>query len=333
MKFTSFRIEQSGITFYAFKCKASVLWAFSKINQRHEDKDEGYQRVLSTSRVAQIKTYLKEGNAIPGAIIISCDNARVRKNELTIPDKPDAAWIIDGQHRCAGAAEAAKDGHDIELPVIAFIDLNEEQQADYFVTINREAKGVPSSLYLDLLRHLPKKKTEKERLEERIADISRSLTRESDSVFFQRIVSTTSPKTGQISLTTFARRMRPLLHPNTGILGAHTLPEQTKIIENFFGALRLVFPRYFNKNIFFRTLGFGAIWRSFPLIFSATLREFSGFTLQDAAEVLRKVTPFDFDQWTKMGTGTAAETQAGDDLIQELKQALEADAPGSSIRL
>ena len=334
MRFRAIKVKQGKKSFYSFSCKASDLWNFSQINQRQEDKDEGYQRVLSTSRVKRIKEFIVQGNVIPGAIIISCVNARYKNGYIEIPDKPNAAWIIDGQHRCAGAAEASKQGHDIYFAVVAFMDLTEQEQADYFVTINKEAKGVPSSLYLDLLRHLPKKKTDKERLEERIADISRELTRDPESVFYQRIVSTTSPKAGQVSLTNFARRLRTVLHPNTGILGTNTFKEQTRIIENYFTAISLAFPKPFEKHVFFKTLGFGALWRTFPLVFSASLNMCGGFRVMDVERVLYKVPDFDFGAWSKLGTGSAAETQAGDDLIAELKGAIEADdESGSSLKL
>ena len=328
MKFPAFKIEQGGKEFFVFTCKASKLWGFSVINQRQEDKDVGYQRVLSSSRIKRIKEFIIQGNAIPGAIIISCDNAIFKDNEISIPNKENAAWIIDGQHRSAGAMEASRDGHDIELPVITFINLTEDQQADYFVTINKEAKGVPSSLYLDLLRHLPKKKTEKERLEERMADVSKELARESSSIFYQRIVSTTSPVSGQVSLTNFARKLRPVLHPNTGILGTYAFQEQVRIIENFFRAIQSAFPQPFAKNVFFRTLGFGAVWRAFQVVFSASLKETGGFRVEDAARILSKIPDFDFDTWRRLGTGSSAEIQAGDDLIAELQNSLESDEQG-----
>ncbi len=336
MKFDALAVNQGKKKFYLFTCKASDLWSFSKINQRQEDKDEGYQRVLSSSRVKKIKQFIIEGNAIPGAIVISINGANYVNKKIEIPDKDDAAWIIDGQHRSAGAAMAAleKPGVDIDLPIVAFIDLDEQEQADFFVTINREQKGVPSSLYIDLLKHLPRQKTEKERLEERIADIAKDLSRNQDSVFFQRVVSTTTPTDGQVSLTNFARRLRPVIHPGNGLLGTYTLPEQMKIIENYFQSVKQVFPKEFSRNIFFKTLGFGALWRAFPTVFSAALREYQGFRVSDASRVLNNVQGFDFDAWDKLGTGSAAETQAGDDLISELQGSLSAsDNSGSSMKL
>lgn len=335
MRIRAIEVRQGNARFYLFKCKASALWGFSQINQRQEDKDEGYQRVLSRSRVQKLKDFIVSKNAIPGAIIVSFDKASYHRGMIEIPDTEDAGWIIDGQHRAAGAQRAAGEGHDIELAVVGFIGLTIEQQTDYFVTINREAKGVPSSLYIDLLKQLPRRKTEKERLEERIADISKILTRDSESVFYERIVSTTSPTAGQVSLTNFARKTRQILHPTSGILGTYALPEQGKIIENYFRGIKLAFPKTFSQNMFFRTLGFGAMWRAFPLVFSVSLKQSGGgFTVQDVANVLGQVPDFDFDGWRKLGTGSAAEIQAGEDLLAELKDALEAEgASGSAIRL
>lgn len=334
MKFNAVKVTQGSKHFYAFTCLASVLWGFSEINQRQENKDEGYQRVLSPSRVRRLRDFILQGNAIPGAIIISCDNARYSKSCITIPDKPNAAWIIDGQHRCAGAVEAAREGCDIQLPVVAFIDLSEQEQADYFVTINREAKGVPSSLYIDLLRNLPRQKTEQERLEERIADIYRELAKDENSVFYQRIVSTTSPTAAQVSLTNFARRLRIVLHASNGILSPYTLPEQVRIIENYFAAIKRVFPGDFRKNIFFKTLAFGAIWRAFPLVFTLSLKQSGGFRVEDVEGVLGAIADFDFGNWQKLGTGSAAEIQAGEDLIAELKSVQSSKVEGEfSIRL
>jgi len=321
-EFEALEVVQGSTSFYLFRCKASLLWSFSKINKRQEDKDEGYQRVLSESRVRRIRDFIVSGNAIPGAVIIGCDDATFSGGSIKIPQVADAAWIIDGQHRCAGAHQAAAVGHDVDIPVVAFLSIDEKQQTDYFVTINREAKGVPTSLYLDLLKRLPRK-TSKQVLEERVADISNELSRSEESVFFQRVVSTTSPKPGQVSLTNFARRVRPLLNPDNGILGSFTLLEQQKVIENYFRAIEVVFPKAFKENIFFKTLGFGAVWKAFPLVFSSTLSRHRGFTKNDVQETLSHISDFDILGWKSIGSGSQAENQAGSDMMTALRDALE----------
>ena len=59
-----------------------------------------------------------------------------------------------------------------------------------------------------------------------------------------------------------------------------------------------------------------------------------GFQVPDVKETFSLIEGFDFDSWSKFGTGSAAEKQAGDDLIAELQSAGETDsAEGASIRL
>lgn len=69
MKLSAIKIVQNDKEFYLFSCKASKLWSFSKINRRFEDKDEGYQRVLSPSRVKQLKNFIVHGNAVPERLL------------------------------------------------------------------------------------------------------------------------------------------------------------------------------------------------------------------------------------------------------------------------
>src|SRR5205823_11173032 len=100
----------------------------------------------------------KQRNSIPVGIVVSLNEAKFdrAKGHLSIPAGEDIGWVIDGQHRLAGAHRAAQEDIDIELPVIAFVGLDDDNQIRQFVTINREGKGVPTSLVLDLLKRLPK---------------------------------------------------------------------------------------------------------------------------------------------------------------------------------
>ena len=160
LEFSALKITQSTNTLYCFKAHASVLFKALSINRRVEDKEEGYQRALSVSRVRSIANYIKARRAIPGAIIVSLDKATFdsKNGRVAIPKGTDVGWVIDGQHRLAGAHLAANEGTDVELPVVAFQGLEEKRQVEQFVTINREGKNVPTSLYLDLLKLLPFKK-------------------------------------------------------------------------------------------------------------------------------------------------------------------------------
>ena len=325
LEFAATQVTQGQAAYYQFKCDASKLWSIVDINRRQDDKDEGYQRVLSQSRVRQVSRYIASGGLIPGSIIVSFDKADydAETGILAVPNKPNAGWVIDGQHRLSGAHDAASNGVDIELSVSAYIGLSVDKQIELFITINREARGVSASLYIDLLKHLPRQKTEKEIVEERIADIAKGLNSDDSSQFYQAIVATRKPAAAEVSLVNFARIMRPLMIRPTGPLSFYAPLEQQKIIDNYYSALETVFPRPYQRNIFFRTLGFGAIWRAFPLIFNRSVATYKGFTIKNVADTLRNISDFDFLKWEKAGTGSAAEIQAGEDVIAALDEAFE----------
>ena len=323
IKFPCIVFKQGNYDLVFFSAKASVLWDILEINRRIEDKDEGYQRALSPSRVKSIARYIDANNPLPISILVSFDEAKLNKdkNELIVPNKNDAGWVIDGQHRLAGSHIAK---HDIVIPVIAFTGLDIEGQIQEFVTINREAKGVPTSLYYDLLKYLPTKKPS-EIAKERSADIATELKKDENSPFFNKIVITTAPRRGQLSLTNFVRKFTPLILDGKGIFHIFTAFEQNAIINNYYISLRNVFPKQFNRldSIFFQTLGFGALMNALPKFFSICLRDNKGFTAADATKIFNEINHFNFDDWYKKGTGSAAEIEAGNDLQTELSDAFE----------
>ena len=317
LKYPAIEIHQSSHTFYIFKANASDLFKSLSINRRIENKDEGYQRVLSPSRVQAITRYILQKRPLPGAIIVDLDSATFdkKKCEIKIPAGTDIGWVIDGQHRLAGAEMASRAGFDIELPVVAFIGLTQEKQIEQFVVINREAKNVPTSLYLDLLGKLPLKRAA-DAARERAVDIANELRKDEDSPFFVRIVVTIAPKLGQVSLTNFVRKVTSLVAQDKGILGTFTQREQTAVISNYYEGLRQVFPKKFatKGSVFFKTVGFGALWNVFPTFFSLALKNQKGFQVKDVVAIFKRVDSFDFSSWDQYGTGNQAETLAGDDL-------------------
>jgi DGQHR domain-containing protein len=327
-------VRQGNKTLYIFSAKASVLYSALSINRKVENKDEGYQRTLSLSRVASLAKHIALGRSIPTSIVVAFDKAAydAKRGVLVVPPGRDVGWVIDGQHRLAGAHEAAVLGKDIDLSVVAFSNIDEKEQIQQFFTINREAKGVPTSLYLDLLRHLPNKDVA-QLIKERAADIARNLKQDESSPFFERIPTTASPRVGQISLANFVRKISPLLAEKS-TLGIYTEKEQRAVIANYYTALRNAFPDEYRKSdsVFFRTVGFGALWNAFPVFFNLCLKEYQGFQVKDAVRVFKRIEEFDFFAWRTMGTGSAAEIQAGNDLIATLRLALAEGKDSSLLR-
>jgi DGQHR domain-containing protein len=235
----------------------------------------------------------------------------------------------------AGAAIAARKGVDIELAVVAYVGLSIKGQIEQFITINREAKNVPTSLYLDLLRNLPNKNPA-DVAKERAADLATQLRRDEDSPFFERIAVTASPRPGQVSLVNFVRKVGPHVTRDKGILGTYSEREQFAVISNYYKALAQVFQREFTAKdpIFFKTIGFGAVWNVFQTVFSLTLKNHSGFAIKDVVTILKRVEGFDFSGWLQYGTGNQAEVTAGEDLRTAIEIAfIDEDGPTGSLRV
>lgn len=327
--FPCLKFTQNGVDMYMFALEASQLWRILSVNERNPDKDEGYQRAFSQSRGLEVKKFIQDRKTIAPALIVSLQNMTYDESNqtITIPADSTSGWVIDGQHRLRGAQLASIDREnpiDLKLPVVAFNNLSDDDQIEQFVTINREGKGVPTSLYYDLLKRLPSRKTPAERAKEKVVEIARQLNNDIESEFYERIITIRSPKKGEISITNFVRKIYPLLLEDKGTLSEFTQAECIKILDNYFKALRSVFPDEFTaKNRrFFGTLGFGAIINSFNTVFTKTRTEYNGFTIADIVKTLNTVDHFNFSAWDQYGTGNAAENLAGEDFSAAIKNAV-----------
>ncbi|MDB5802864.1 MAG: hypothetical protein JWN73_186 [Betaproteobacteria bacterium] len=322
--------KQGKFELVAFFAPAKELWKCVSVNEKKEDEDGGYQRATSASRLAAIAKFIDGNNPIPTSILISLKNGAVTisNGKIEITAKKASGWVIDGQHRLSAAAENAK--KEITLPVIAFIGLSVDDQINQFVTINREARGVPTSLYYSLLKKLPPKMKPAELAKERAADIGQQLKQDDEGPFGGKIVSTTSPKSGQLSLTNFVRKVSPLVAEER-LLAPFTAEEQVKIVANYYTAVRNVFPKAFDKvdSVFFQTVGFGALFNFFPLLFNTCLSETGTFTAANATKLLKRLDHIDVETWRKGGSGNAAELQLGNDLKEEFRSLTTATASTS----
>jgi DGQHR domain-containing protein len=333
-KFDCLIITQNETKMAVFPASATELWSIVDINRREPDKEKGYQRVLSPARVASIARYVKAGSVIPTSILVSFDNCELSPDSKTliVPNKKNAGWVIDGQHRLAGIHES---GADLQVSVVAFMNLSVKKQIEQFVKINKEAKNVPSSLYLDLLKHLPDK-SEADVSKERAVDIAHTLRKDEDSPFFGRISVVSAPKPGQLSLTNFVRKIGPLITQNKGKFHVYSVTEQIGIFSNLYHALENTFPDIYEPkegtSVFFKTIGFGALMNALPTIFDYTLKLHKGFKVEHISAVLKNIDHFDFANWDEFGTGTEAENSAAEDLREALREAIE-EAGNSSAAL
>lgn len=147
----------------------------------------GIQRELSDKREKDIGKYVNLIDAtFPNSIIlaISADYATYdeKKGVMSILYKDDVAKILDGQHRIAGLQHFTQPDSGFQVAVSIFIDMELEDQAIVFATINKEQKNVSNSLVADLFAFAESRSPQKT-----AHNITRALNKKVGSPFYKKI--------------------------------------------------------------------------------------------------------------------------------------------------
>lgn len=158
-----------GRNYYLFSIEPSTLLKIGFVLHRTKVNDSmapTYQRLLVPKRLKGITKFIDEGGFFPNSIILNFadpdDNIRVTFDPihkekasdaefglLNIPNAYGIAYIIDGQHRVYGYSNSQyKDVHTI--PVVAFQNMESEDQLKIFMEINENQKSVSKNLRIDL---------------------------------------------------------------------------------------------------------------------------------------------------------------------------------------
>lgn len=163
--YTGIKVQQPLGAFFIGKIDGRKLSEMSQSEVRDMRNDDinqriGIQRELNSSRVKEITEYVKTTDAcFPNSVILSVKEKNIMDitassetdgvYKITLIDSEDTFQIIDGQHRIAGL-ESYQEEEAFEVNVSLFLDMDIEQQAILFATINSKQKGVNKSLMMDL---------------------------------------------------------------------------------------------------------------------------------------------------------------------------------------
>lgn len=270
--------------------------------QRESEVVSGIQRQISPKRVDEIRQYVTTVDAcFPTGIILAIDSKDARfdskANTLTIRCGSDVASIIDGQHRIEGLV-----GYQgsFEINVTIFVNMEMEDQAIVFSTINLKQAPVSGSLVYDLYDYATTRSPQKT-----CHYIARLLNREPSSPFHQRImilgVATGKPNQ---TLTQAAfiepllklisptpadamadrdalKRKKTLVQIDDGAIRTRKLifrnmfireedERIAKVIWNYFTAVSLRWPEAWNQKqrglILNRTTGYRALMQFLPIV-------------------------------------------------------------------
>jgi len=252
----------------------------------------GIQRELSKARVSEIQQYVETQDAsFPTAVLLAVSSDQARFDEdsgsMMIVRHSKSAKIIDGQHRIAGLRNYS--GSSFQVNVAIFIDMDIQDQAMVFATINLKQTKVNKSLAYDLYEFTTSRSPQKS-----CHDIVRFLNYRQNSPFKDKIkmLGLGREPTETITQATFVDRLlrfiskdpmddrdrgkrdkrleraqgnqlRRQIFRNLFIAGEDG--KITVILWNFFLAVARKWPRAWEEvqqgNILNRTTGFGALMR------------------------------------------------------------------------
>ncbi len=193
--------------FYSFLIQPEKILPLAFVSHRmrtNEKTVEMYQRMLEKKRLNAIREYLiKDHGMFPNSIII---NFKIEKNLLFepitgnnnndlkigilhLPRQYRSAWVIDGQHRLYGFVGTEQE-RTATLPVIAFENLDAEEQSKLFIDINSKQKRVSGNLLIELQADLLwYSKDASERLSALISKIVIELNKDIESPLYKKILS------------------------------------------------------------------------------------------------------------------------------------------------
>ncbi len=160
----------SGDTCYSFSVSPDFLLKIGFILHRTESNREtsqAYQRLVKKPRLKDIAKYIDQGGYFPNSVII---NIATKSNKplnfkeaekiehdsstqygiLHLPQTYRSVFIIDGQHRLYGYSKT-KSQSNHTIPVVAFHNMKDEEQANIFVKINQTQKSVPANLLASIM--------------------------------------------------------------------------------------------------------------------------------------------------------------------------------------
>ena len=171
----------------------------------------GIERPLRANRVGELKDYVNTVDAtFPSPVILAVEVEDTEFDRdtglMSIRNDDDVAKILDGQHRIAGLA--GYEGEAFEVLVTIFLEMDIENQAMVFATINLEQTKVNKSLAYDLYAYSTTRSPQKTS-----HNIVRLLNSKEDSPFLRKIkvLGVAGDKSETISQALFIDSLLPLM--------------------------------------------------------------------------------------------------------------------------
>ena len=194
IEFPCFEINQPIGKFYVGIINYDDLQFISYADVRRLENQErevesyiGIQRPLSPKRVKEIQQYVNLVDAtFPSSIILAIAEENVtfdsKSSKMRVVFEKDVAKVLDGQHRIAGLESCKYSPANFQLLVTIFIEMELEDQAIVFATINQTQTKVNKSLVADLFEFANSRSPQKT-----AHNIARALNEKEKSPFLGKI--------------------------------------------------------------------------------------------------------------------------------------------------
>lgn len=184
--------SMGGISYYSFAIDPERLLKLGYVLHRSKSIRvlPSYQRLIKKSRLSNIRRFIENGGYFPNSIVVNVDsNGRPLRFDrspspidgsptslgvLHLPPKYRSMYIIDGQHRLYAYSDTEYSETNT-IPVVAFVDLDRQDQLKLFMEINENQKAVSKNLKHTLDADL---KWDSPRLNERADGIKKTLAQE-----------------------------------------------------------------------------------------------------------------------------------------------------------
>lgn len=345
-------------TFYigAINSKDLVFISYSDVrrieNERKDlEKYLGIQRPLSTKRVKELESYVNTIDAtFPTSIILAISSEDVTfdksKNTMSINYRSETAKIIDGQHRIAGLEAYDGQPEDFQVNITIFIDMDIEDQAMVFSTINLKQEKVSKSLGYDLFEFAQSRSPQKTC--HNIAKLLNSLDNSPFKGKIKILGNATDRNVQTITQATFVENLikyiskepmkdRDILKRGKKIPYAKGKEaddlflrnmfidsrdaEIAKLIFNYFNAVSTLWPNAWNQNypgnILNKTTGFTAFMRFLKDIYNTSSNNEDIISTEGFLNVLNKIPLKDEDfNSSRYLPGSSGQTALYRDLIE-----------------
>lgn len=168
----SFRINYGDKQIYSFFLPADKLLNLVYVFRLQPGNEDAYQRFINKKRIFGTKDeqgileFINEGGFFKNTVVCSFERhvtfeqkttglllntSNVEFGILSIPKHYGTVWVVDGQHRIYGYASADPQMKKTPLGVVAYREVEKEQQARDFIDINQKQKPVDPNMLWDLL--------------------------------------------------------------------------------------------------------------------------------------------------------------------------------------